>query len=162
MKTIKTIILSFCFLVAGVGIVRAQQGTAASGGVAIGAGGSMSYTVGQLDYVSITGSGGAVNQGVQQTYEVLIETGSGENTIKLSASVYPNPTTAFLFLSINCTKDDNLSYQIYDPLGKLLITKKLMCSEIGISIADLPNAVYFMKIYNNNKEIKTFKIFKIK
>lgn len=160
MITAKTIILSFCLLAAGAGNLWAQQGTDASGGEATGSGGSVSYTIGQIDYVTAAGSEGKITQGVQQPYEIFIVTGVGEMGINLAPSVYPNPATAFVILSIECTKEDNLNYQIYDPVGNLLIHKKLACSETFISIADLPNAVYFMRVLNKDKEVKTFKIIK--
>jgi hypothetical protein len=44
----------------------AQQAVLAAGGEATGAGGTVSFSVGQIDFVEATGAGGKANQGVQQ------------------------------------------------------------------------------------------------
>jgi len=46
--------------------VSAQQAILAAGGEATGAGGTVSFSVGQIDYIEATGGGGKANQGVQQ------------------------------------------------------------------------------------------------
>ena len=50
----------------------AQQNTVASGGMATGSGGSVSYSIGQIDYITATGTGGTASQGVQQVYRLTI------------------------------------------------------------------------------------------
>ncbi len=49
---------------------NAQQNTVGAGGLATGTGGSVSYSIGQLDYVTASGSGGSASQGMQQVYKV--------------------------------------------------------------------------------------------
>lgn len=53
-------------LTVGIGQLQAQNIVLASGGNAMGTGGSVSYSIGQLDYISVSGSYGSVSQGVQQ------------------------------------------------------------------------------------------------
>lgn len=55
--------------------LKAQEAIPASGGNATGSGGSVSYSVGQVEYSSNTGSGGSVAAGVQQPYEISVVTG---------------------------------------------------------------------------------------
>ena len=159
MKTFKTILISGCLLF-GAANLRAQQGTNASGGNATGSGGSASFTVGQIDYITATGSGGAVTQGVQQPYEILITTGIETKGIDLTASVYPNPATDFVLLKIENSNSANFTFQLYTIQGKILLNKKVESNETSISMADLADAIYFIKVFNNNKEVKTFKIIK--
>lgn len=52
----------------GVTQLHAQQAVLTSGSNAVGTEGSVSYSVGQLDYISINGSDGSVSQGVQQSF----------------------------------------------------------------------------------------------
>ena len=49
---------------------NAQQNTVGTGGTAIGSGGSVSYSIGQLDYITASGSGGSASQGMQQVFKV--------------------------------------------------------------------------------------------
>jgi hypothetical protein len=137
---------------------HAQQGPVTSGGDAIGSGGSMSFTIGQIDYTSSTSGGGSVNQGIQQPYEIFVVTGIQEKEIELTASVYPNPTTDFVMLSV--PKFNNMSYELYDLQGKLIVKQKINSGQTSISMVNLANAIYFIKVLNNKSEVKTFKIIK--
>ena len=50
----------------------AQKNTISAGGLATGAGGTVSYSIGQIDYISATGTGGTANQGLQQPLRVNV------------------------------------------------------------------------------------------
>jgi hypothetical protein len=160
MKILKTIVVSFSVLFFGITNLLAQQGTSASGADASGSGGTASYTIGQTDYSTASGSGGIITQGIQQPYEIFIVTGIEEKSIDLTASVYPNPTTDFVLLKVENSISANFTFQLYDIQGKILLNKKVENNQTSISMADLANAVYFIKVLNNNNEVKTFKIIK--
>ncbi|MGB4776444.1 MAG: gliding motility-associated C-terminal domain-containing protein [Daejeonella sp.] len=49
----------------------AQQGVSASGGEATGAGGNVSYSVGQIDYSAVSSAGGSITEGLQQPRTAL-------------------------------------------------------------------------------------------
>ena len=154
-------IVLFLFVVCGSVISNAQQTISTAGGEAIGTGGTVSYTIGQTDYNTLTGNSGVVMQGVQQPYEILVVTGIEEaNGISLEFSVYPNPTSDFLKLKVESYKLDNLSYQLYDVNGSLFHNGEIVSKETVIQTGDLPPAAYYLKIIDNQKEVKTFKIIK--
>lgn len=48
-----------------------QQVSTTTGGDAIGSGGTVAYSVGQVVYTTNTDASGTVNQGVQQAYEIF-------------------------------------------------------------------------------------------
>jgi len=148
-------------LLLGIGFNQgyAQQASIASGGDASGSGGSVAYSVGQIVYTTHTGSNGSVAQGVQQAYEISITTGLLETDIKLNLSAYPNPTTNYLMLQID-NFDKALSYQLYDISGKLLESNTLVANSTTIKMEQLATGNYFLKVIQNNKEVKTFKIIK--
>ena len=150
-------------LLLGLGLtaLQAQEAIPATGGNASGSGGSVSYSVGQVVYTTNTGTNGSVAQGVQQPFEISVVTGLEEaKGINLVVSAYPNPTTDFLTLSVGNFEVSNLSYQLYDMQGKLLENKKLEGNKTSIVMSNLVPAIYFLKIIQNNKEIKSFKIIK--
>jgi hypothetical protein len=64
-----SILFLFCL---GLTALKAQQTVPATGGIATGSGGTVSYTVGQVADTTQTGSGGTVTQGVQQPFEIWI------------------------------------------------------------------------------------------
>lgn len=156
-KRIKLIaILLFGF---GLTSLQAQESINAIGGDASGSGGSASYSVGQVVYTTSTGTNGSVAQGVQQPYEISVVTGIKEAK-GINLSVYPNPTTDYLALSIDEFDISNLSYQMYDMNGKLLQNKKITGNQTSIVMSNLNTATYFLKVIHRNKEVKTFKIIK--
>jgi hypothetical protein len=141
--------------------VTAQNAITTSGGNASGAGGSVSSTVGQIGYSSYSGTGGKVNAGVQQPFEISVLTAiKNTENISLEFVVYPNPVTDNLTLKFTGTIPSQCNAYMYDVNGSLLITRKVDGNETLISVEKLLPGTYLLKISENNKEIKTFKIIK--
>lgn len=157
---IKQIITICSLILIGSGTLVAQQNSVASGGDAIGVGGGISYSIGQIDHVTSVGSIGTISEGLQQPYEILILKGVEETDIRLS--VYPNPTRDFIVLSVQNTNTQNMTYILYDVLGKIIENKKLIDSQTSISMLNLADDIYFIKVLNNGNELKIFKIIKNK
>jgi hypothetical protein len=167
-------LLGFCH--AG---LHAQEAIIASGGEATGNGVSVTYSVGQIVYTSNTGLNGSVAQGVQQPFEISVESGIDEfKDISLQCLAYPNPAADYLILKI----DNGMQYQftasLYDIKGKLFSNTIIESNETRIDMRNLSPAVYFLKIVLTKRvaspsqiqsqsqslqsagEIKTFKIIK--
>ena len=157
-KLMLSAVLLICFCMAS---ITAQEIIPASGGEASGAGGTVCYTIGQLAYTKYTGANGSVTEGVQQPYEISVVSGINEAAgINLAVLAYPNPTTDHLTLRIDKVENLNLSYQMYDMKGQLLLKEKIISNETSIVISSLVPATYFVKVLEYKKEIKTFKIIK--
>ncbi|NLK81471.1 MAG: T9SS type A sorting domain-containing protein [Bacteroidales bacterium] len=141
--------------------ITAQTSINAVGGNTSDTGGTISYSVGQVFYTSNTGTTGSTTQGVQQVYEILEETALEKTKgINLSVSAYPNPTTNYLTLEIKDFDISNLHFQLYDINGKLLQNQKIINNQTNIIMHDLVPATYFIKVIQENKEVKTFRIIK--
>ncbi|MGI6411770.1 MAG: T9SS type A sorting domain-containing protein [Bacteroidales bacterium] len=150
-------------LLLGLGLtgLQAQTSVNATDGDVSGSGGSVSYSVGQVVYTTHTGTSGSVAEGVQQPYEISVVTGLEEaQSINLSVTAYPNPTTDYLTLRIDEFEISNLSFQLYDMNGKLLQNEKITGNQTSIVMSNLLPATYFVKVIQGNKEVKTFKIIK--
>ncbi len=148
-------------LLLGLGLTaQAQQATTATGGNASGSGGTVAYSIGQIVYTTNMGTNGSVAQGVQQPYEISIVLGIDNHSIKLELTAYPNPTTNFLTLNVGKAELSTLNFQLYDISGKLIENRKIISNTETIGMENLPSATYFLKVTNNNNEIKTFKIIK--
>jgi hypothetical protein len=155
LKPIALLLLAF-----GITTADAQQAAAATGGNASGSGGTVAYSVGQIVYTTHSGSNGTVAQGVQQPYEISVVVGLDIPTISLELSAFPNPTTSFLTLNVGDTELSNLRFQLFDISGKLIESQTITSSSETIRMENLPTATYFLKITNNDTEVKTFKIIK--
>ena len=141
--------------------LQAQKAVTAAGGNTSGGGGTVSFTVGQIVYTTISSVNNSVAQGVQQPYEISVITGIKQaEDIHLFCSVYPNPASDFLTLRIENYNKGNLSYKLFDINGILLENKKVTGNETSVTISNLVPTIYFLKVIDNQKEIKTFKIIK--
>lgn len=166
-------------LMLGLGItgLQAQESINTAGGNASGSGGSVSYSVGQVTYQTYTGTNGSVAEGVQQPYEISVLMALEETKgINLLVSVYPNPTSDYLTLSIsdNVKPSQNLSflsYQLNDMNGKILQSEIITGNQTSIDMSNLLPATYFVKvlaqwgndrtgIIQKNKKLITFKVLK--
>jgi hypothetical protein len=150
-------------LLLGLGLtgLQAQTSVNATDGDVSGSGGSVSYSVGQVVYTTHTGTSGSVAEGVQQPYEISVVTGLEEaQSINLSVTAYPNPTTDYLTLEVKDVELLNLHFQLYDMNGKLLQNEKITGNQTSIVMSNLLPATYFVKVIQGNKEVKTFKIIK--
>lgn len=139
---------------------NAQQSLNAAGGDATGSNGKISYSIGQIDYVSATGSNGSVSQGVQQPFEIFTLGTDDFPNIILQAIVYPNPTSSNINLIIENYSIDNLHYNLYDIQGRSIANQKITQQGTNITMENLQSANYFLQVFDNNKTLKTFKIIK--
>lgn len=139
--------------------ISAQETIPASGGDAIGSGGSSSYSVGQIVYTTNTGSG-TVSQGVQHSVEIFVLSNPDLETVNLNAITYPNPTTDYVVLALTDASLINLTYKLFDIHGRVISNGKVHEEHTQIAMQNFPSGVYILKVNQNNKALKTFKIIK--
>lgn len=139
---------------------NAQKATVASGGDAYGSNGSVSYSVGQIDYQYLSGSNGNITEGVQQV-EIESTSAIEENNTNIDLSAYPNPASDQIVLETSAPSGlQNVSYYMYDNQGKLVREGDISSSETVIEVTELTNATYFLKVTKGKELIETFKILK--
>jgi hypothetical protein len=152
-------------LLSGFGMtgLYAQEAISSGGGNASGSGGSASYSVGQVVSSYQTGTNGSLSQGVQQPYEIWIMNGLDDFAgISIDYRAYPNPSKDFILLKVD---NDNiplssLTLFMYDMNGKLIMSLKINDIETIIHMENLKPAIYYLKVIQDSKEVKTFKIIK--
>jgi hypothetical protein len=146
--------------------LQAQEAVLSSGGVAMGSGGSVTYSVGQVVYTYNTDKSGTVAQGVQQPYEISIIPEFDESQgISLQCSVYPNPVIYNLTLHFENQVIEDMSFFIYDAKGKRLMTQKIESRETIIFMGNFTPSTYFLKVMKTRpkstiQDVRTFKIIK--
>lgn len=162
MIKIKSPTVLFYFLINLITIfsLNAQQTLNASGGDALGSGGTASYSVGSLFYTEVKGSSGSLTQGVQHGYEILT-VGKLDASLKVNFNVFPNPTTDRVVLVVDDFSSEQIFYQLCDVHGKLLNAAPVQFKETEISMISYPAAVYSIQILNNRKQkLQSFQIVK--
>ena len=154
--------LFFAFLLGtGLSGLQAQETTGSASGNATGSDGKVSYSVGQVVFLTKSGTDGTISEGVQQPYEILIPIGiDDEKGITLECLLYPNPADRYVKLKIKNHDISNLNYQLYNMNGLLLQNTKIESNETFIPMDDLAKATYFLEITENGKALKTFQIVK--
>ena len=75
---------------------------------------------------------------------------------KTEISVFPNPSNGIFKIKSN----KNANLEIYDILGKQILTQNTSTGESNIDLSSCSSGIYFMKIISEEKEIKTLKIIK--
>lgn len=132
----------------------------AAGGTATGDNGVSTYSVGQLVHTLNTGSNGSVAGGIQQPYDISVQTGMENRNITLQCSVYPNPATDFLKLNIENTDFGELGYKLYDINGRILEIREIKERETTIPMGSYSSSYFILKVFQSGSEIKSFKIIK--
>lgn len=151
MRTISTTLLFTSLIFGAVG----QQNTVSAGGDASGAGGSVSYSIGQVDYINNSGSNGNTNEGVQQPYEFFQEVGLEEEII--ISAVYPNPTKDVIQIEF-----ENAVLRVinlYDQQGKLILKNETNEKYTSLDLSKLAKGTYMLEVQNENKT-QTIKLIK--
>lgn len=136
-----------------------QESVLSSGGNATGSGGTSSYSIGQITYTNAVGSNGSVSQGVQQPFEIFLLGDDEFPEIKLMA-VFPNPTTGEITLKTGNYSSESLQYALFDLNGRTIQNQKITQTEMQIHLENLPPSLYFLKVWDHNQLLKTFKIIK--
>jgi hypothetical protein len=137
----------------------AQSNTMSTGGECTGAGGSASYSVGQIDYIAIDVAAGSAYQGVQQPYELFSLSTVDENS-DFTLVLGPNPTIDELTLLASSTLPLNSYYVLFDEAGKTLMSQPILTESSTIKLDSYASGNYFLHVISNEKNINTFKIIK--
>lgn len=137
-----------------------QKGNVSTGGVAAGTGGTACYSIGQTDFITLSGNTGTITQGLQQPYEIQIMTGIESADIGLTSSIYPNPTSDNVFLSIANSSTQIFGLILTDTEGKLISGQNISSDKTSISMTGLSNGTYILTVTKNSKTVKSFKIIK--
>ena len=144
--------------------LSAQENTVSAGGDATGSGGSVSFSVGQVFYHSHEGTGGSVNEGLQQPYEFYVITSADDLlNITLSMKAFPNPVIDRLQLVVDERVDFSTAgyhFRLLDSQGRILQSDRIVSHHTEIDMSQLPPAVYFVRVMDSRRELKTFKVIK--
>lgn len=141
--------------------LKAQNTISSAGGELSGANGKASFTAGQVFFQSYTGENGSVSEGIQQPYEIFVATNVDDLLqIDLETAAYPNPVSDKLNLKLESVVSETFVYHLFNINGGLLESESIISSNTEISMDGRVPGVYFLKVTDNGREIKTFKIVK--
>lgn len=123
----------------------AQQAVTPAGADANGSGGSLSWTLGQVDAAFLHSSAGSMAQGVQHPVE-LLTVAVEEKGASPGLSAWPNPTADALTIDLGEPFDGRPQYRMLDAAGNLIAEGQVYASPFTISFLDIPAAYYVIRI----------------
>mgnify|MGYP000343419055 CR=1 FL=1 len=80
-----------------------------------------------------------------------------EEDTKIEVSVYPNPATEIVNISLN-EDSKNVSFSLYNVLGDVVLSTKLVAGTNTVKVGALPNGMYFYSILKEGDVIETKKL----
>ena len=138
--------------------VRAQVSTNSGHGEASNDEATMTYSVGQLFYKSVSTGDFDLFEGVQLPFLI---SGTGVLDITLTAEVYPNPVKDCFTLSVNGQEEVRYVARLTDMGGKIIKLVSVVEPKTSFNIESLAPGFYSLFIVDKNKIVKTFKIVKL-
>lgn len=156
------LLISFIFFTLCASIGFAQSGFVATGGnTQMDDGKSLSYTIGQIDYVNLIQSGKmVVNYGLQQPYEISAITPTTFVFEGMDITFFPNPTHSDINIRLGQMSDNELSYTLIDIQGRILKKGVLVEGLQSISTVSLLPGNYLIRLSTSQNESFTFKFVK--
>lgn len=73
--------------------------------------------------------------------------------------IFPNPVSDVLYVNYSDFQS-NVSIELYDALGKLVVNQQLNNQQISVDLSGLQNGLYFIKLMNGNQVLNTRKVIK--
>lgn len=144
----------------GISAANSQCKTVSGGGIGIGSGGSLSFAIGQGFTISMTNEKMNSSKIIKQTLKEKIFNNDNLDGILLDLKIFPNPTNGNIVLRIDNIFNNEFHYELYDLMGRKIISNKVKNVETIISMDNLADAIYLLKVFKINRELKIFKIIK--
>jgi hypothetical protein len=163
-RIIKTAVI---FLVSGLSFTARAQSLqpaviASDGGFVVLTSGSISWTMGETVTETFSSPGNYLTQGFHQPKLLMVSViGTG---LTSGAGVYPNPTTAFLYINLNNLANGNYDITFFDVIGNKI--KSIEGDGGGsrtlqLDLTDLANGAYLLSI-TGTQFSQSFKVIKTK
>jgi len=120
--------------------------------------GYISYTIGEILTTTLSGTGNIVTQGFQQTGLPKSGPSSVGTMPDFHMSVYPNPVQDLLVMEVELLQ--NMQYTLHDVTGVLVDRGLVLKERTEIDFRNLSPAIYVLRVFDNNQQIRIFQIVK--
>lgn len=132
-----------------------------SGGDISGEEGSISYSIGQVNYLSYSRDDSYTSEGVQQPLIISIKQIEIKEDIEtFTMAAYPNPVTDYFIIEASSYTNSSLRYHLTDLNGNLINEGSIAAPGTTVDVSRLAVAIYLLNITDNTQHIKTFRIIK--
>ena len=125
---------------------------------------SISWTLGEVATETIGNGTYTLTQGFQQPNYLITAVPKYLNP-KFEVTLYPNPTTDNVKLTLKGNENFDLLVSLYDAIGRELLSSKVTAgtAEKDIDMTSYRAGIYFVKVAQTNGEgLKTIQVAKVK
>lgn len=129
-----------------------QNNSVAGGGNALGASGTVSYSIGQVFYHMPAGNGFSTLEGLQQPIEIIALATNEAGQAIPDIVIYPNPAKSEFSISFSSEDYAESEYILSDINGKEISSCKIFSKQTRINVEALPPAIYLLKIKTSTAE----------
>jgi len=122
-----------------------------SGASTTSAGGSVSWSVGEVVIATATNGSSNVPQGFHQSNIWIL---GAEELVQLEISIFPNPTCEY----VNITAPQDAVLSIYDMEGRLVSTHVLINTTTMIDVSSYSRGMYNLVFSTKDSDTRTAKL----
>lgn len=161
MKKWKFILLLCSLLMGGYTTqLHAQRGTAAAGGDHNNTVGSLSFTIGLVDYDYLLAPNCEMTLGHQQPHEFWVVTEVESSQIPVEVTVYPNPASDHIVVQVSHYENEVVDLTLIDQNGRPVKSAQFSGGKVVLGLDDLSLGIYFVKVSHEGESLKVYKILK--
>ena len=152
MKTTFAVLIS-CFTLCS---VLAQSNIVTAGGDAASATGSVSYSIGQIDFQYSSSADYSVSEGVQQTYSFDTALSIDDIKYEFQLSIWPNPSADEMNIEYTTSYELPLSLTITDVKGAVVASQSVTQGQYSFNVNTWAVGTYYVNL-NNGEAVKIIK-----
>jgi len=110
--------------------------------------GKISSSVGQIAYLRETGSGGSLNDGIQQAFTITFEVQEKES---IELSVFPNPTHEAIFIE-TLSSSMKKHVEVFSEDRRKVLENTFLTQRSLLQLNELTNGVYMISVTLDTNE----------
>ena len=145
-----------CSLLIGT-TLSAQEVVSSQGESYSNSSGNINFTIGEVVTNTETDGTYDITQGFHQSNWTLV--GIKNFVPNYEVSIYPNPSTNVL--NIKTSSYENVSYKLYDAVGKLIMQGDLSSDLTALQVSYIAQGKYTLTLNDQTQILKTFKLIKV-
>ena len=152
MKTYFTLVFT-CLMLHS---VNAQSNILTAGGDASSSTGSVSYSIGQIDFKYTSSADYSVSEGVQQTYSFDTALSIDDIQYDFQLSIWPNPSADEMNMEYTTSYDLPLSLTVTDVKGAIVANRSVTQGQYSFNVNTWAVGTYYVNL-NNGEAVKIIK-----
>ncbi len=159
LKTIKAGTIAIFLIAFSVSMAKTQEVIATGGSYHESSNASIGWTLGETLTETFQVDETQLTQGFHQSKITVV---SVDEVIQTDYNIkaFPNPTDAFVTLSLETENYENIHFRIFDANGRFVKDDQINAPKTTVSFEGLMPGIYFIKIIEYDKELQTIRIIK--